>query len=277
MLAGREEGTLSITFCPSEAVHLPSPREPVGCNAPATQVEGERKGGSGSLGMGTSPLAGRRQTRGVSLSRRAEGSGQPLLSAVGCHRHIKQPAELLSARTQRGSILPNRNRGGKDRAISPAALSWLTSRPVLAGLPDSPVLQSPCNSPHREGAKGLSSWSSSPSRTQPRCVLYPSNPVWGPSALSRKMKIYSRPPKFGGAGGGVLVPDTQRDVCVHVGRGFLQDLIVECPISLSLSSIFPSYTFIFPLIDKQNGREFHCLYPVLISGAFKMKNWGFLV
>lgn len=75
--------------------------------------EDEQEGGSGSLGKGTGPLSGRRQTGGVLLSRRAEGSEQPSLSGVGCHRHIKQPAELLSALAQRGSILPNRNWGGQ--------------------------------------------------------------------------------------------------------------------------------------------------------------------
>lgn len=105
--------------------------------------EGERKGGSGSLGRGTRPLISRRQTGGVSLSRQAEGSRQPSLSAVRCHRHIKCPAELLSALTQRGSNLPNRNWRGQGQgsftsctlllariAVGVSWAAWLTTAQI---------------------------------------------------------------------------------------------------------------------------------------------------
>lgn len=45
MLAGREDNTLSSTFCLSKAIHPPSPRAPMGCGALATQVERRRASG----------------------------------------------------------------------------------------------------------------------------------------------------------------------------------------------------------------------------------------
>lgn len=85
------------------AQHLPSQQ-----NHPSTQLqaatglwcprhaggaeEGRQEGGSGSLGTGTSPLAGRRQTSP------AGGREKAALAGRRCHQHIKWPAELLSHR-----------------------------------------------------------------------------------------------------------------------------------------------------------------------------------
>lgn len=106
-----------VQHFPSHQSHCPpSPREPVGCDALALQVQWRRARGreaEEALAGESVPLLAGDKSEGVSLSQWAEGSRQPSLSGVGCHQHIKHPAELLSALTQRGSILPNRNRGGQ--------------------------------------------------------------------------------------------------------------------------------------------------------------------
>ena len=192
MLTGTEEDTLSNTFRPRKAIHPPSPRELVGCDAPATQVERRRASGreaAEALAGGQVPSLAEDKPGVFRCPGRRKGAGSPRCQecdATGIlsgQLSSSLPSHRGAQRCQTGT------RGDKDRVIPPAALSsWLASWPVLAGLPGSLILQSPCDSPNREGAKGSSSWSSSPGKTQPQRVLDPSNPVWGPSGLSRKGK-----------------------------------------------------------------------------------------
>lgn len=200
-----EKKTPCPTLCPSKAIHPPSPREPVGCDAPAMQVEWRRVSGREAAealaGGQVSSLAGDKPgvfrapggRKGAGSPRCQDWDATGILSS---QLSSSLPSHRGAQSCQTGTV------GDKDRVISPAALSfWLASRPVLAGLPGSQILRSPCNSPNREGEKQSSSWSSSPGRTQPQSVLDPSNSVWGPSGLSRKGKNYSRDPNVWGCWG----------------------------------------------------------------------------
>lgn len=124
----------------------------MGCNVPAMQVErrGRVEGWQRKPWQGDkSPCWHETNRGGVALSRRAEGSGQPSLSGMGCHRHINQPAELPSALTQRGSILPNRNQGwggqGQGDFTSCALLAHIAAGVSWAAQPVNPMesLQQP--------------------------------------------------------------------------------------------------------------------------------------
>lgn len=208
--------------------------------------EEEEGRGKGGLGRGTGALAGRRENGAVSVSPRAEGSAQPSLAAGGCHPHIKRPAEL-SPPAHSGSALPNRNRGGQGhRGVT---ICTLLAHTTAGGSCAASSYRGSAAARAGSGQRAHPFWSSSPSRTQPQSVLDASNPVWGPSDLSRKGKKSPDTPTFWGAWDEGLVSDTPRDACVHGGRGFLKDLILKCSVSLSLCCRFPSSTSIFLLID----------------------------
>lgn len=190
------------TPCPTLSVPAKPSRAPAGCDAPATQVERRRASGreaAEALAGGQVPSLAGDKPGGVLLSWRAEGSAQPSLSGVGCHQHTKQPAELLAALTQRGSILPNRNWGGQGQGDR-TSCALLLAR-IAAGVSWAAWLPHPTESlpqPRPRVAKASSSRSSSPSRTQPQSILDPANPLWGLSGLRRKGKNYSRDPNIWG-------------------------------------------------------------------------------
>lgn len=130
----REEETLSNTFFPSKSLPLLAPGRAV-LPRPRRWSGGARA--EGRTWQGDRSPRWQERERGSFTVPGAEGSGQPSLSAGGCHPHIKRPAELLSARTQRGSSLPNRNRGGQGQgdvtscalllAHIAAGVSWAAS------------------------------------------------------------------------------------------------------------------------------------------------------
>lgn len=188
------------TTCPTLSVPVkPSQRQGAGglqCPSHAGGAEGAsgRKAAEALAGGQVPLLAGDKRGGGVALSRRAEGSGQPSLSGVGCHRHINQPAELPSALTQRGSILPNRNQGqggqGQGDFSSCALLARIAAGVSWAAWPVNPMES--LQQPKLGGGKRLIPLKlMSLQDTTPRCPGS-LNPVWTPSGLSRKRKNYSR-------------------------------------------------------------------------------------
>lgn len=143
---------MSNAFCPSSTIHLPSPREPAGCNAPATQVEQRKASGREAveaLAEGQGPSSAGDKPGVFRSPSRRKGAGSPCsqqwdaTGILSVQLSSSLPSHRGAQTCQTGTA------GDKDRATSPAALSsWHVSQSVLAELPGS-------QQPRSGGCKGL--------------------------------------------------------------------------------------------------------------------------